>query len=60
MTLTEQLLDSINLDGVEEIHGDLTHYGCDATAIIRCKNFPKGPLEFSSSTLRKLMVASTS
>uniref|UniRef100_A0A8H7TVP5 Receptor L-domain domain-containing protein n=1 Tax=Bionectria ochroleuca TaxID=29856 RepID=A0A8H7TVP5_BIOOC len=54
VTLTEQLLDTINLDGVEEIHGDLTHYGCDATAIIRCKNFPRGPLEFSSSTLRKV------
>ncbi|CAG9994532.1 unnamed protein product [Clonostachys byssicola] len=54
VTLTEQLLDTINLDGVEEIYGDLTHYGCDATAIIRCKNFPKGPLEFSSSTLRKV------
>ncbi|CAH0044941.1 unnamed protein product [Clonostachys solani] len=54
VTLTEQLLDTINLDGVEEIHGDLTHYGCDATAIIRCKNFPRGPLEFFSSTLRKV------
>lgn len=51
VTIAEGIVDSINLDGVERIDGDLTHTGCGLLTYEACGPSPSAPISFSSSTL---------